>query len=434
MKEELRFEPLLLDNNMNDFLEIMEHSDQHLFITGKAGTGKSTLLQLFKDTTSKNVVALAPTGIAALHIGGQTIHSFFGFPGRMITEKDIRKLPNSALLKKIDSIIIDEISMVRCDIIDAIDKTLRVNRGNDAAFGGVQLILFGDLFQLPPVVSSEEEKWFFSTHYSGAYFFNAKVFQAGLLIKHFEMNVVYRQEEKAFIRLLDSIRKAQIDWDELEEINERVTEVEEFDDLIVLAGRNTTVETINKESLEKLPGKIERYTGNFTGNFDIKRCPADVTLELKVGAKVMFIKNDPLKKYVNGTLGLITDLQHDKVKVKILDHNQTESEIEVPWETWEMHKYKINKENPKKLEVETIGSFSQYPLRLAWALTIHKSQGKTFDHVLIDNTLGMFAHGQLYVALSRCRTLKGIYLKKPVQLRDIMVDPTIIDYYTNHFS
>ncbi|HMG13895.1 MAG TPA: DEAD/DEAH box helicase [Saprospiraceae bacterium] len=434
MKEDPSFEPLVLDNNMNDFLEIMENSDQHLFITGKAGTGKSTLLQLFTDTTKKNVVALAPTGIAALHIGGQTIHSFFGFPGRMVTDKDIRKTGNSGLLKKIDSLIIDEISMVRCDVLDAIDKTLRVNRGSDAAFGGVQLILFGDLFQLPPVVSSDEEKWYFTTHYQGPYFFNAKVFQSGIIINHYELKIVYRQEERGFIRLLDSIRKAQVDWDDLEEINERVAVHEEHEDLIILAGRNASVDTINKESLEKLSGKTERYSGSFTGNFDVKRCPAEVQLELKTGAKVMFIKNDPLKKYVNGTLGLITSLEKDKVKVKILDHNHNETEIEVSQVTWEMHKYKINKDNPKKVEVETIGTFSQYPLRLAWALTIHKSQGKTFDHVMIDNAMGMFAYGQLYVALSRCRTLGGIYLKKSVQQRDIMVDPAVIEYYTTHFS
>ena len=434
MKEIAQFEPLLLDRNLNDFLEIMENSDRHIFITGKAGTGKSTLLTLFKETTKKNVVALAPTGIAALHIGGQTIHSFFGFPGRMVSDKDIRKLPISGLLKKMDVLIIDEISMVRADLIDAIDKTLRVNRGNDAAFGGVQLILFGDLFQLPPVVSSEEEKWFFRTHYQSPYFFHAKVLEFGLPIDHYELTQVYRQEEKRFIHLLDQIRKAQADWDEMEEINERVVPVIEEEDMIILAGRNATVDNINRESLQKLPGKLHKYIGSFKGNFDIKRCPAEITLELKPGAKVMFIKNDPQKKYVNGTLGIVTELNDDLIKVKILDHNYEESIVEVSIETWEMHKYKISKENPKKLDVETIGSYSQYPIRLAWALTIHKCQGKTFNHVLLDNEGGMFAHGQLYVALSRCRKLDGLFLKKNVSHRDIMVDPAISEYYSTHFG
>lgn len=427
------FKPLILDNHLNDFLEIMEYSDQSMFITGKAGTGKSTLLQLFKDTTRKNAVAVAPTGIAALNIQGQTIHSFFAFPARLITDKDIRRTSNHGVMKKMDVLIIDEISMVRADMMDAIDKTLRVNRGIDVAFGGVQLILFGDLFQLPPVVATQEEKQYFRSYYESAYFFDAKIFQYGFSLKHYELNKVYRQDEKHFIRLLDSIRTGTFDWDDLEEINFRVEPEANKDEMIVLAGRNATVEQINKLSLNNIKEDSYSYHANVTGNFDLRRSPADISLELKKGARVMFIKNDPLRKYVNGTIGIVEELNFNEIKVKALNYNGDEIIIQVEKETWEMHKYKLNEANTGKVEIEIIGTFSQFPLRLAWALTIHKSQGKTFDMVFLDNDRGMFEHGQLYVALSRCRTMGGLYLKKPIGPRDIMIDPTIMTYYVSNF-
>jgi ATP-dependent DNA helicase PIF1 len=427
------YKPLILDKHLNDFLELMEYSDESMFITGKAGTGKSTLLQLFKDTTRKNVVALAPTGIAALNIQGQTIHSFFGFPARLMTEKDIRRVANFNLIKKIDTLIIDEISMVRADLMDAIDKTLRLNRASNAAFGGVQLILFGDLFQLPPVIATPEEKQYFRSFYESPYFFDAKIFKHGFELKHYELSKVYRQDERHFIRLLDNIRTGTFDWDDIEEINYRVDPDISKENMIVLAGRNATVEQINKNSLENIHKDSYTFHASVTGNFDLRRCPADISLELKEGARVMFIKNDPLRKYVNGTLGIIESMTFNEIKVKTLDDNHNETIVTVEKETWEMHRYKLSEENNSKVDVEIIGTFSQFPVRLAWALTIHKSQGKTFDQLFLDNERGMFEHGQLYVALSRCRTMNGLHLHKPITPRDVMIDPTVMSYYVSNF-
>ncbi len=427
------YKPLILDKHLNDFLEIMEHSNESMFITGKAGTGKSTLLQLFKDTTRKNVVALAPTGIAALNIQGQTIHSFFGFPARLMTDKEIRRVSNFNLLKKLDTLIIDEISMVRADLMDAIDKTLRLNRGSDAAFGGVQLILFGDLFQLPPVIATPEEKQYFRSYYESPYFFDAKIFHHGVNLRHYELNKVYRQDERHFIKLLDNIRTGTFDWDDIEEINSRVEPDVSRDDMIVLAGRNATVDQINKTSLESIHDDAYTFHASVTGNFDLRRCPAEISLELKVGARVMFIKNDPLRKYVNGTLGIVVSMTFNEIKVKTLDYKGDETIVTVEKETWEMHKYKLSEENNSKVDVEIIGTFCQFPVRLAWALTIHKSQGKTFDKLFLDNERGMFEHGQLYVALSRCRTMGGLFLNKPITPRDVMIDPTILSYYVSNF-
>ncbi|HMV23949.1 MAG TPA: AAA family ATPase [Saprospiraceae bacterium] len=427
------YQPLILDQHMNDFLELMEYSGQSMFITGKAGTGKSTLLQLFKNTTKKNVVALAPTGIAALNIQGQTIHSFFGFPARLITNKDIRRVSNYGLIRKIDVLIIDEISMVRADLMDGIDQMLRINRGTEAPFGGVQLMLFGDLFQLPPVLATTEEKEYFRTYYNSPYFFDAKIFKHGYELKNYELQKVYRQDERHFIRLLDNIRTGTFDWDDLEEINQRVEPDANKDEMIVLAGRNATVDRINKDSLSKIKEETYTFHANVTGNFDLRRCPADISLDLKKGARVMFIKNDPLRKYVNGTLGIIDSMTFNEIKVRILDNNLNETIVTVEKETWEMHRYKLNQENQSKIDIEVIGTFSQFPVRLAWALTIHKSQGKTFDRLFLDNEQRMFEHGQLYVALSRCRTMDGLHLHKPVTPRDIMIDPTVMSYYVSNF-
>lgn len=427
------YKPLILDKHLNDFLEIMEYSDESMFITGKAGTGKSTLLQLFKDTTRKNVVALAPTGIAALNIQGQTIHSFFGFPARLMTDKEIRRVANFNLIKKLDTLIIDEISMVRADLMDAIDKTLRLNRGSHAAFGGVQVILFGDLFQLPPVIASPEEKEYFRTWYESPYFYDAKIFHHGFSLRHYELNKVYRQDERQFIKLLDHIRTGTFDWDDIDEINSRVDPDVSKDEMIVLAGRNATVEQINKTSLAGIHAESYTFHANVTGNFDLRRCPADISLELKVGARVMFIKNDPLRKYVNGTLGVVEEITFNTLKIKTLDYDGDETIVTVEKETWEMHRYKLSEENNSKVDVEIVGTFSQFPVRLAWALTIHKSQGKTFDKLFLDNERGMFEHGQLYVALSRCKTINGLYLRKPITPRDIMIDPTVMSYYVSNF-
>ncbi len=427
------FEPLVLDPEYNENLSWLENSDKSIFITGKAGTGKSTFLQLFRQTSKKNIAVLAPTGIAALNVQGQTIHSFFGFPGRLITPAEIRKSNRSALFKKLDTLIIDEISMVRADMLDGIDKSLRIHRGNDLAFGGVQVLFFGDLFQLPPVVATEEERWYFKNHYPSPFFFDSNVMKYHPGFEYKELTKVYRQEERNFISILDNIRTNSYDWDDLEQLNERVKMPEDKSQIIVLAGRNQAVEKINNIEMERLVGEERSYTGTISGNFDEKRLPTDFQLKLKIGAKVMFVKNDPNKFYVNGTLGIITALNKDNIKVKILDNQSNEAEVEVTPITWEMYKYKINTDDSNKVGHEITGSFTQYPLRLAWALTIHKSQGKTFDMVGIDNRQNMFEHGQLYVALSRCRTLGGIYLKAPIQPRDIIVNPSVIEFHNTHF-
>lgn len=426
--------PLVLSNSFQRMLQIMNASEEAMFITGSAGTGKSTLLRLFRQTTKHRTVVLAPTGIAALHVQGQTIHSFFGFPPRLLHPKDIFKRRNASVYKKIDLLIIDEISMVRADMIDSIDLFLRINRSNPhEPFGGVRLIFFGDLFQLPPVVASQEEKEFIRTHYETPYFFSAKVFDEHYPLAIHELHEVFRQTDRSFIRLLDNVRTQSIDYDDVEALNERyVGEDYDGDWYITLCARNAQVNQMNKEHLQRLEGEQFSYLAQVSGNFSDRSFPTDLSLNLKVGSQVMFVKNNPAQHYVNGTIGKVKTLDMNSIVVTILKPNGQLQDIEVEKFTWEILKYKPDPENPKLLKTETVGSFTQYPLKLAWAITIHKSQGKTFDRAIIDLGKGAFASGQAYVALSRCRTLEGIILKQKLGPRDVFVDPRISEFFLNN--
>ncbi len=421
-------EPIIISDDFHDLLDELESSENHLFITGKAGTGKSTLLQLFRKTTKKKCVVLAPTGVAALNVNGVTIHSFFGFAPRLLTSKDIEKRKNTKLFQALDVIIIDEISMVRADQLDNIDYALRLNRNSDKLFGGVQMLFFGDLFQLPPVVATPFERNYFQTVYESPYFFSAKVFEQGFEIETFELRTVYRQEEKRFISLLESIRSSDVDADILEDLNARVLPIEMDDPgYITLTTRNNIANSINRKALEKIDRQKYSFAARVTGQFRPALFPTDEILTLKQGAQVMFIKNDALKRYVNGTVGIVNDITSEEIKVSIAQHEKEEI-VSIERYEWEILKYQSSPSGGEII-AESVGSFTQFPLRLAWAITVHKSQGKTFDKVIIDLGGGAFEHGQTYVALSRCRTLEGILLKRPIRYQDILLDERIVDFY-----
>ena len=420
--------PLELNKEFRDVLDEMEKTKKNLFITGRAGTGKSTLLGLFRSTTRKKCVVLAPTGVAALNVSGQTIHSFFGFPGKFFGPEEVRRRKDRRVYENLEVLIIDEISMVRSDLFDHIDRFLRMNRANPKPFGGVQVFLFGDMFQLPPVVSSPEEQFYFQSYYVSPYFFSAKVFEDGFECEMIELNKVYRQEARLFIRLLDAVRTGTIDFDDFEELNSRhIPNFEAKDNYITLSSRNALVNALNEKELRNLSTPECLFVAETTGLIDPKQVQIDVHLRLKLGAQVMFIKNDPKREFVNGTIGKIIRLTTQNITVQI-NEKGIEKEIEVEKQTWEMIRY-VSANEGANISTEIIGTFKQYPLRLAWAITIHKSQGKTFDKVIIDLGTGAFEVGQTYVALSRCRTLNGIILKQPLRNNDIKVDERILDFY-----
>lgn len=427
-------QPLELSKDFQYALDVLEKTDRSLFVTGRAGTGKSTLLQLFRNTTRKKTVVLAPTGVAALNVKGQTIHSFFGFPSKPLNKSDIRKRKNHKLYENIEVLIIDEISMVRADLLDNIDYFMRVNRGKMLdPFGGVQVIFFGDLFQLPPIVSTEAEMNLFQTLYESPFFFSAQVFEEGFVMEMLELHKTYRQESRHFIRLLDAVRVNQLDFEDLEDLNERYQPDFKSDDFyITLSTRNAIVDQINERELNALPTKDFTFLASVSGSFNPKLYPTEAALKLKKGAQVMFVKNDPRRRFVNGTIGRIVKIDQDNIVVEISDQ-QGKRNIEVEKLEWEIQRYQVSREDQTKIETEVIGTFKQYPLRLAWAITIHKSQGKTFDKVIIDLGSGAFEHGQTYVALSRCRTLEGIVLKQKIRMQDIMVDERIVQFYETNF-
>jgi ATP-dependent exoDNAse (exonuclease V) alpha subunit len=410
-------------------LDTLENSQNHLFVTGRAGTGKSTLLNLFRNTTRQKMVVLAPTGIAALNVKGQTIHSFFGFPPRIIDIHNLKIKRYKKIYQQLDTIVIDEISMVRADIIDNIDIYLQRIRNSSEPFGGVRMIFFGDLFQLPPIVASPTEREYFKTRYESPYFFSADVVNFSVQLEIISLNKVYRQDEKLFIRLLDNIRTRHFDMDDLETINERTTDPDPELNYITLTSRNDTAFRINDEEIRKLDTPPFFFNAAVTGEFNPRLYPTEASLGLKLHAQVMFVKNDPDKRFVNGTIGKIVALDNDLIQVRIRDLNGQEKIIELEQLEWEIVKYDLDPADRAKIKSKVVGTFKQYPIKLAWAITIHKSQGKTFDHVIIDLGRGAFEYGQSYVALSRCRTLNGIVLKNNLKPTDIRVDQRIVDYY-----
>ncbi|MEE9438773.1 MAG: AAA family ATPase [Saprospiraceae bacterium] len=423
-------EPFILSEEFKGVLDELENTRDNLFITGRAGTGKSTLLKLFRKTSKKRIAVLAPTGIAALNVKGQTLHSFFGFPPKMINRHEISKRKNWRMYCKIDVVIIDEISMVRADMLDNVDIFLRVNRNVNAPFGGVQMVFFGDLFQLPPVIASDFEKRHFITHYESPYFFSADIMSSGFEFSMIELQQVFRQDERRFINLLDNIRLNHFDYDDLEELNSRNVPLPEDNEYyITLTGRNKTADDINQSAIRKLDTESFSYAANLVGLFNPRLFPTDPVLMLKKGAQVMFLKNDLKKRFVNGTIGIIQDLAADKIVVSVLDEYDESKTFELEKWEWEIIKYKNDEKNPRNIASDVVGTFKQYPIKLAWAITIHKSQGKTFDKVIVDLTGGAFEYGQTYVALSRCRSLEGIILKKAIHPKDIRVDERVREFY-----
>jgi ATP-dependent exoDNAse (exonuclease V) alpha subunit len=428
---------LQLNDDFKYALDQLEGTSSNMFITGKAGTGKSTLLQLFRRTTRKNVVVLAPTGVAALNVQGQTIHSFFGFPPRILTPSEARRrVTRKDLLRmyrSIEVLVIDEISMVRADVLDGMDAFLRLNRENFRPFGGVQVVFFGDLFQLPPVVTKDPvERAYFTENYTSAYFFDARIFrQPDFQIELLELRKVYRQESRHFLRLLQAVRINSIDDDDLEDLNERhQPQFQDTTDYITLCARNATADGINQRELNALVEPVYEFQARIEGQFDPALYPVEPLLRLRKGARVMFVRNDNENNdFVNGTIGTITALDEEgRIEVETTEGGK-KRKIDVPRIEWEIVRYRAG--GQEALETEVIGSFYHYPLKLAWAITIHKSQGKTFDKVLIDLGGGAFEHGQLYVALSRCRTLEGIILRHRIRPQDLITDPRILDFYNN---
>jgi hypothetical protein len=406
-------------------LDLIERQNQSLFITGKAGTGKSTLLRYFRATTKKSVVVLAPTGLAAINVGGQTVHSFFKFPPHLIDPQKLRPSRNVDLLRRLQTLVIDEVSMVRADLMDGIDTALRLNRGRpNTPFGGVQVILIGDLFQLPPVVKEQELKQYFASCYGGPYFFRAPVFSQTRL-HVIDLQKVYRQTDANFLHLLNSIRERCLDNGVLESLNSRLREFEDLEQpgqYVTLTPTNQAAFQINMSFLDRISGPEHTFEAIVSGKFDPASFPTDSTLRLKVGARIMMIRNDPNKRWVNGSLGVISELGPTRLCVAI-----DGASYEIERHTWENVEYVFNRQE-NKIEQRVIGTFQQYPLRLAWALTIHKSQGQTFDRVYLDLGSGAFAHGQTYVALSRCRSLDGIALSRPVFASDVIFDEAIYGY------
>lgn len=412
-------------------LDYIRDDGGHLFVTGRAGTGKSTLLRALRDLTTDDLVVLAPTGLAAVNVGGQTIHSFFGFPPRLIRSDDIRRSRNGQVMRRIKFLVIDEVSMVRSDLMWAIDQSLRVNRGRPREpFGGVRLILFGDLHQLPPVVQEAEVAEHLHSEYGGPFFFSVAALREGAGTARLELSQVFRQSDPVLIDVLNQIRDGEIDNDGLAVLNDRVNPVRtlsEGDPYVILTPTNAAAQRINMAYLDALPGDARTYEAGVTGEFSAAAQPTDVALLLKPGAKVILLRNDPDKRWVNGSVARVARLTDKRVWITI---NGEEHEVEAV--SWESRRYAFDKDAEKV--VETIaGTFKQFPLRLAWALTIHKAQGLTLDRVYIDLGRGTFAHGQAYVALSRCRTLEGLALARPLQPRDILFDVSAMDY-RNLFS
>ena len=403
--------------------DAIEHTKNSIFITGKAGTGKSTLLEYFRKNTKKNIIVLAPTGVAAIKARGQTIHSFFKFPPRLIQKDHIKRLHNKKLLEKLDTIVIDECSMIRADLLDGIDYALRMNRKeHKKPFGGVQIILFGDLFQLPPVVE-RDIRHLMNHLYASPYFFSANVVTK-IAIKYIELHKIYRQKEESFISLLNKIRTQEASEDDLKHLNRQVsTEIAQESDTITLTTTNADANTLNETRLLRILNREFKYHADIHGKFDARSYPVEEIIRLKKGAQVMLVKNDTSKRWTNGTIAEIAELSDSSMNIRI------DNDIyDVPKVSWDKIQYIYN-EAEQKIEEKVIGSFQQYPVKLAWAITIHKSQGQTFKNVIIDMGYGAFAHGQTYVALSRCTSLKGLILKKPLIFSDIIFDSCVYQFH-----
>ena len=403
-----------LNEDFKEIISLFEKSNKNIFITGKAGTGKSSLIRHIKKKSKKELVILAPTAIAALNVDAKTIHSFFNLPFHVITTNDIKKHYNKRLINKIDAILIDEASMLRPDIIDAMDLTLQLTKGNDIPFGGIQIILIGDLYQLPPVITNDEEDVMNKLYPDGQFFFNSNVINKIELVK-FELKHVYRQKDDQLISLLNKARNATLNKNDLELLNERVVQ-DDFvvpEEMLTLSTNNHKVNSINSSNLKNIDAQEYSYEAEVDGKYS--GSPVDKTLKLKVGAQVMLVKNGT--NWVNGTLATIDKLLKTEIHIKVKG-----KVYKLEKEKWERFEYEIA---DNKITTTVSATFTQYPLKLAWAATIHKCQGQTFENIIIDMDFGAFAHGQTYVALSRVVSLDGLYLTKNLKTSDFIFNPQI---------
>ena len=411
--------PITLSAEQQALFDAIETTREHIFVTGRAGTGKSTLLNHLAWNTSKQLVICAPTGVAALNVGGQTIHSLFRLPIGVIADRtieqnaDVRKLLNT-----IETLVIDEVSMVNADLLDAIDRSLRQARQRPLeAFGGVQVVLFGDPYQLAPVPGDADERAYFVDQYRSMWFFDAKVWdEADLRI--FELNTIHRQHEEEFKAMLNAVRHGSVTAEIAGRLNETGARPAPASGAITLATRNDTVNAINAKALAGLPGRVLTAKAEITGEFGGRAFPADDALQLKVGARVMFLRNDADQRWVNGSVGTVTAISSTVFVEVDGEEHQVQPAI------WEKFKYSYSAAT-KELKRDIVAEFQQFPLRLAWAVTIHKSQGKTYDRAIVDLGQRSFAPGQTYVALSRITALEGLFLTRPLRPSDIIVDQDV---------
>jgi len=402
--------------------DLIEKTREHVFVTGRAGTGKSTLLNHLAWNTDKQIVICAPTGVAALNVGGQTIHSLFRLPIGVIADHAIDQSDElKKLLNTIDTLVIDEVSMVNADLMDAVDRSLRQARKRAQPFGGVQVVLFGDPYQLAPVPGSPEERQYFADTYRSLWFFDAKVWLEADL-KIVELVEVHRQHESEFKYMLNAVRHGMVTKQIADRLNDVGARPAPTDGPITLASRNDAVNRINEARIKRLPGRLQTAKAEISGDFGGRNYPADEALELKVGAQVMFLRNDTQGqgevRWVNGSIGTV-------IRIKENVHVEVDGvTYEVEPTTWERHKYNYDPVQ-KKLTKDVVAEFTQFPLRLAWAVTIHKSQGKTYDQAIVDLGSRAFSPGQTYVALSRITALEGLYLTRPLRPADVWVDKDV---------
>lgn len=425
---------IVLNKEQQTISKIMETSSQNMFITGKPGTGKSELLKHFVKGTKKKVVVLAPTGVAALNVGGQTIHSFFKLPIglQLINELKKRKVNEDLqkLLGVVDTIIVDEVSMVSPDIIDAMDIICKKAKNSESSFGGIQFIGFGDMYQLTPVIRNKDVyvKDYLINEYGGTLFFKAHAFENTNFIddnslKIYELTHIFRQSDEKFKNILNDIRVGNCSKEVLDILNKRVINKRLKEGIITLATKNDIVNAVNKSKLDELPSKEFTFKASIRGVVSSNQYPNDEELHLKVGSQIMMIINDSNKRWVNGSMGIVSSLKPNEIKVRINDE-----EYSIEKYVWKNIQYSLI---DGQLEKEVIGEFEQYPIKLAWAMTIHKAQGQTYKSVLIDLGTGAFATGQTYVALSRCVSLETLYLRKPINISDIKVNQEVVDFMKN---
>lgn len=420
------------DNNTlaNEAYNTILNTESSIFLTGKAGTGKSTLLKCILANTNKNYAVLAPTGVAAKNIDGVTIHSFFKIPYNLIETnfQSIKQISynynQTNIIKKLELLVIDEISMVNVVLLDCVNKLLQRIRNSFKPFGGVQLLLLGDPFQLPPVIKNNELK-LIHEYWSSIYFFDAKCFKNSIS-KTIELKHCYRQKDSYFMNILDSIRLNNLTVDALNDLNKFCLYNVRNVNAVTITTLNDTANKINEKKLAEIEGEKFIYPSEIAGNFNLKECPAEIELHLKKGARIMFIKNNLNAGYCNGTMGTIEFLNENTIGV------MTDENILITVEKAEWLEYEFKTDANGCFKKEATGLFIQYPIKLAWAITVNKSQGLTFNSVHLDFQSGAFFHGQTYVALSRCRSLEGLSYDSPIYKNDIKIDPRVLDFYTKN--